>query len=63
MKGDRTNTGTISLFGKSMKFSLRESFPLLTTKQVFWRGVAEELIWFVSGATNAQLLKDKGIKV
>ncbi|KAJ1479378.1 thymidylate synthase-domain-containing protein [Baffinella frigidus] len=58
-KGDRTGTGTISKFGCSLRFNLRESFPLLTTKRVFWRGVAEELLWFVSGATNANLLRDK----
>ncbi|KAG0726445.1 Thymidylate synthase [Chionoecetes opilio] len=46
-KGDRTGTGTLSLFGAQMRFSLRDDvFPLLTTKRVFWRGVAEELLWF-----------------
>jgi len=62
-KGDRTGTGTISKFGCSLRFNLRESFPLLTTKRVFWRGVAEELLWFVSGATNANLLRDKDIHI
>lgn len=56
--------GTISKFGLSMRFSLRDGrFPLLTTKSVFWRGVAEELLWFISGSTNARELQDKGIKV
>jgi dihydrofolate reductase/thymidylate synthase len=46
LKGDRTGTGTLSLFGAQMRFSLRDgSFPLLTSKRVFWRGVVEELIW------------------
>jgi dihydrofolate reductase/thymidylate synthase len=63
-RGDRTGTGTISLYGKQMKFSLRnDEFPLLTTKRVFWRGVVEELLWFVAGSTNSNLLRDKGIHV
>lgn len=60
---DRTGTGTLSKFGASMRFDLRTRFPLLTTKRVFWRGVAEELLWFVSGATDARKLKDKGIRI
>ncbi len=64
VRGDRTGTGTISKFGVQMRFSLRgDEFPLLTTKRVFWRGVAEELLWFVAGSTNAKLLQDKGIKI
>eukprot|EP00960_Hanusia_phi_P077726 768733-Hanusia_phi.AAC.8 len=62
-KGDRTGTGTIGKFGASMRFNLRESFPLLTTKRVFWRGVVEELLWFISGATNANLLREKDIHI
>lgn len=46
-----------------MRYDLSESFPLLTTKDVFWRGVAEELIWFVRGETNAKLLSDKKIRI
>lgn len=54
----------MSKFGLSMRFSLREGrFPLLTTKQVFWRGVAEELLWFISGKTDARILQDKNIRV
>ena len=56
-KGDRTGTGTISKFGTQLRFNLRNSFPLLTTKRVFWRGVAEELLWFISGCTNANVLR------
>lgn len=48
-RGDRTGTGTLSLFGTQMRFSLRDGrLPLLTTKRTFWRGVAEELLWFIS---------------
>jgi thymidylate synthase len=46
-----------------MRFDLSESFPLLTTKDVFWRGVAEELLWFVGGKTNAKILSDKKIRI
>jgi len=60
---DNSGVGTVSKFGCQMRFSLRESFPLLTTKNVFWRGVAEELLWFVSGNTSAKTLQDKGIKI
>jgi len=62
-KSDRTNIGTMSKFGCQMRFNLRESFPLLTTKSVFWRGVVEELLWFISGNTSAKTLQDKGIKI
>eukprot|EP00178_Gracilaria_changii_P002735 TRINITY_DN1400_c1_g3_i1.p1 TRINITY_DN1400_c1_g3~~TRINITY_DN1400_c1_g3_i1.p1 ORF type:complete len:482 (-),score=53.74 TRINITY_DN1400_c1_g3_i1:2538-3983(-) len=62
-KGDRTGTGTLSVFGAQMRFNLRESFPLLTTKKVFWRGVAEELFWFIKGGTNANELAEKGIHI
>lgn len=62
-KGDRTGTGTISMFGAQMRFNLRENFPLLTTKRVFWRGVAEELLWFIKGSTNARELSDKNVKI
>jgi len=62
-RGDRTGTGTISKFGVQMRFDLRERFPLLTTKSTFWRGVAEELLWFMSGDTSAATLQEKGIKI
>ncbi|KAL1810935.1 hypothetical protein ACET3Z_021000 [Daucus carota] len=62
-KNDRTRTGTVSMFGCQMRFNLRKSFPLLTTKKVFWRGVVEELLWFISGSTNAKVLKEKGINI
>lgn len=63
-KPDRTGTGTISLFGAQMRFSLRDNtMPLLTTKRVFWRGIVEELLWFISGSTNSNLLKEKGVHI
>ena len=60
---ERTGTGTLSKFGCQMKFDLRTSFPLLTTKKVFWKGVVEELLWFIKGSTDAKLLSDKGVKI
>lgn len=64
LRGDRTGTGTLSKFGVQMRFNLRNNvFPLLTTKRVFWRGVAEELVWFVRGCTNGNLLAEKDIHI
>lgn len=64
LRDDRTGTGTLSKFGCSMRFSLRDGrLPLLTTKRVFWRGIAEELLWFINGDTNANTLTGKGIKI
>jgi len=63
-KGDRTGTGTLSLFGAQMRFSLRNgSFPLLTTKKVFYRGIAEELFWFIRGSTSAQELQKENVRI
>ncbi|XP_026390510.1 bifunctional dihydrofolate reductase-thymidylate synthase 1-like [Papaver somniferum] len=62
-KEDRTGTGTLSKFGCQMRFNLRKTFPLLTTKRIFWRGVVEELLWFISGSTNAKKLQEKGIRI
>ena len=60
---DRTGTGTISTFGYQMRFNLEEGFPLLTTKKVFYRGIFEELLWFLSGETNIKPLVDKNVKI
>lgn len=62
-RGDRTGVGTIGVFGTQMRFNLRNQFPLLTTKRVFWRAVAEELLWFVKGSTDARLLQEKNIRI
>lgn len=60
---DRTGTGTISTFGYQMRFDLTKGFPLLTTKKVFYRGVFEELLWFLSGNTNIKPLVDKKVGI
>ncbi|XP_066137779.1 thymidylate synthase isoform X2 [Euwallacea fornicatus] len=60
---DRTGVGTYSLFGAQMRYTLKNSFPLLTTKRVFWRAVVEELLWFIRGSTNAFELQEKGIHI
>lgn len=60
---DRTGVGTKSIFGRTLRFDIRDHFPLLTTKKVFWRGVVEELLWFLMGQTNARTLASKGVKI
>lgn len=63
-RGDRTGTGTLSIFGAQMRFNLRNNvFPLLTTKRVFWRAIAEELLWFIRGSTDARCLQEKGVRI
>jgi thymidylate synthase len=62
-KGDRTGTGTRSLFGAQIRFDLQWGFPLLTTKRVPFRLVAEELLWMLSGSTDARVLQDKKVKI
>lgn len=63
-RNDRTGTGTLGLFGKTMTFNLdNNTMPLMTTKRVFWRGVVEELLWFISGSTDAKVLSEKDIKI
>lgn len=61
---DRTNTGTKSLFGSQMRFNLENnSFPLLTTKKMFIKGIIEELLWFLRGDTNSKNLENKGVLI
>jgi thymidylate synthase len=62
-KGDRTGTGTRSVFGHQMRFDLRKGFPMLTTKKLPFRWIAEELLWFLSGDTNEATLRAKGIDI
>ena len=64
-KTDRTGIGTRSIFGPTnMRFNLRNGcFPLLTTKRVFWRGVLEELLWIISGKTDAKILNAKNVRI
>ncbi|EFC36084.1 predicted protein [Naegleria gruberi] len=64
VREERTGVGTVSKFGYQMKYSLRNNvFPLLTTKRVFWKGVAKELFWFISGSTNAKILSEQDIHI
>lgn len=63
-RGDRTGTGTLAVFGHQMRFSLENnSYPLLTTKRVFFKGVVQELLWFIKGDTNAAHLSEKGVHI
>jgi dihydrofolate reductase/thymidylate synthase len=63
-KPNRTGIDTCSHFGKMMRFNLRDgTFPLLTTKTVFWRGVVEELLWFIHGSTDSELLRAKKVNI
>lgn len=60
---DRTNTGVYSCFGYQVRFPIKYSFPLLTTKKVYWKGVVEELLWFLKGDTNNKHLQDKNVHI
>lgn len=63
-RDDRTGTGTLAVFSPpEMRFDLNKGFPLLTTKRVFWKGVAHELVWFLDGDTNIKYLNDNGVHI
>uniref|UniRef100_A0A2C9JUE5 Thymidylate synthase n=1 Tax=Biomphalaria glabrata TaxID=6526 RepID=A0A2C9JUE5_BIOGL len=63
LRSNRTGIDTKSIFGMQMKYCIRNSFPLLTTKRVFWRGILEELLWFIRGSTNGHELAQKDVHI
>ena len=62
-KSDRTGTGTLSVFGRQLRFDLSKSFPLITTKRVHFKSMAVELLWFLRGDTNVKWMQDQGVTI
>ena len=62
-KSDRTGTGTLSVFGRQLRFDLSKGFPLVTTKKLHLRSIIYELLWFLNGDTNIKYLKDNGVRI